>query len=408
MTNKNVIVVVVASVLHLLAFGYVLLTLDVFNNVGVDGFIFVGAAIVFSLLFAWFTAKQRRKDLKAIHERLDTLASEEMTTLPDKKVKSSDLKPINEKFEAIHNRSEKLYQFISKLTDQMNTQTNTVNESINTLAEDSTNISVTLEEISSGADEQAQSASSLTEGFQQFANTIMSVAMNGENIKSESQDMLSITNEGRELMDQSVEKMAIIDRTIKESLDKVKGLDDMTLKITNLVTVIQEVAEQTNLLALNAAIEAARAGEHGKGFAVVADEVRKLAEQVSLSVNDITTTTTGIQEESSAAVNALEQGYQAVSEGSEQIQTTGNTIKQLNSIITGMGDEISGVSTSLYDILDNTKSINESISNIASVSEESAAGIAEADSSAGRLAKSVQNIKEMQEELEKNIAELYM
>ena len=201
--------------------------------------------------------------------------------------------------------------------------------------------------------------------------------------------------------------MAIIDNTIKQSLEKVKSLDDMALKITEVVTVINEVAEQTNLLALNAAIEAARAGEHGKGFAVVADEVRKLAEQVSLSVNDITTTTEAIQEESSAAVTALEEGYQAVNEGSIQIKTTGETIKNLNGIINRMGGEIDETYSALYHLLDDTKMINDAITNIASVSEQSAAGIAEADSASGRLTNLIAELKEMQETYEQNIADLY-
>jgi methyl-accepting chemotaxis protein len=200
--------------------------------------------------------------------------------------------------------------------------------------------------------------------------------------------------------------MEIIDQTIKESLEKVKGLDDMTLKITQVVVVIQEVAEQTNLLALNAAIEAARAGEHGKGFAVVAAEVRKLAEQVSLSIKDITVTTNGIQEESKAAVNVLEKGYKAVNEGSMQVKTTGSTLEKLNGIIINLGEEIQGVSNSLYAVLDNTKTINDTITNVASVSEESAAGISEAESASERLSDSVAEIRQGQVDFEKDISEL--
>ncbi|WP_017472387.1 methyl-accepting chemotaxis protein [Amphibacillus jilinensis] len=408
-SKSNVfILTTIVSVLYLLAFGYGVFTLDILDQLSLDHLLVIVAAIIVSYGLVFLIGKPQQKDLKLLEERLTVLASEDMGDMPEGTISNKELHDIDRTINEVHENFKKMYNFISKLTDQMNIQTNTLNNSVNVLNEDSQNISVTMQEISSGADEQAQSAATLTETMQQFTNTIMTVSLNGENIKGESKKMLDITTEGRELMDQSVDKMMIIDKTIKQSLDKVRGLDDMTLKITKLVTVIQEVAEQTNLLALNAAIEAARAGEHGKGFAVVADEVRKLAEQVSLSVNDITTTTTGIQEESTAAVSVLEEGYQAVTEGSQQIQTTGETIKDLNTIINNMESEITGIANSLYDVLDGTKLINDSITNIASVSEESAAGIAEADSAAERLSQSVNQIKAMQENFEKNIADLFM
>ncbi|WP_067840132.1 methyl-accepting chemotaxis protein [Amphibacillus sediminis] len=405
---KLLILVLVVSILHVLAFGYILFSTNALEanylEVIIGGVLVTGIGIGLTFMIS----QSHKKALKEIEQRIILLASDEEVELPEVSIHNKELTEINEGIIQAHEKHSKMFNFIIKLTEQMNYQTEILDETVKNLTEGSNNITVAMQEISGGADEQAQSAATLTETMQQFSNTIMSVTLNGENIKNESTEMLNITNESRNLMDQSINKMTIIDKTIKQSLDKVKGLDDMTIKITKLVTVIQEVAEQTNLLALNAAIEAARAGEHGQGFAVVADEVRKLAEQVSLSVNDITETTTGIQQESTAAVHVLEEGYQAVSEGSNQIQTTGETLNKLNKIITGIGDEISTVSNSLYDVLDNTKLINDSITNIASVAEESAAGIAETEANAEKLSQSVQAIQDTQKSFEKGVTELFM
>ncbi|WP_182201293.1 methyl-accepting chemotaxis protein [Paraliobacillus salinarum] len=362
--------------------------------------------ILLSFIIAHFSAKKILKQLKHINNKLEIIANSKTDELPEPYLKNKEFIQLDELIDTSYDKSHQMDSFVAEVSDQIDTKSKTLDESRDILEKDSNNITAILHEISSGSEEQANSASSLTETMQQFTNTIMNVVLNGENIKEESKSMLSITDEGTNLMHQSVDKMSVIDQTIKESLEKVKGLDVMTDKITSLVTVIQGIAEQTNILALNAAIEAARAGEHGQSFAVVADEVRKLAEQVSHSITDITHTTNGIQEESKAAVSVLEKGYEAVNEGSSQIKTTGSTFDQLKQIINNVGKEIEDVSSNLYDVLDSTKVINDSITNIASVSEESAAGIEEATTSSENLTKSVNNIRANQQELDKKVREL--
>lgn len=409
MKNKRnlILLIGIISLLHIVAFGYSLFSLNVLTKISIEGIVFIALAIIASFIIAILFMKTNKKDQHLIEARLDALLSDRLEALPEGKIKDQSMKVIDGKIQLVHQQITTMQNFTTKLTEYVSEQANILNNSMVRLTDDSQSITRTIHEMSSGSEGQSLSASTLKETMIQFTDIIKDVAVNGEAIKTESQQMLDITNQSEELMDLSVEKMDIIDNTIKQSLEKVKGLDDMTLKITELVTVIQEVAEQTNLLALNAAIEAARAGEHGKGFAVVADEVRKLAEQVSLSINDITTTTTAIQEESSAAVTALEEGYQAVNEGAKQIQTTGETIKNLNGIINQMGGEIDHTYNTLYDLLDDTKTINDAITTIASVSEQSAAGIAEADSASSRLNNLINELKEMQENYEQNIAELY-
>lgn len=155
---------------------------------------------------------------------------------------------------------------------------------------------------------------------------------------------------------------------------------------------IRGIADQTNLLALNAAIEAARAGEQGKVFAVVADEVRKLAEQVGISVDDITGIVTNIQTDSTVVANSLEEGYAEVEQGTVQIKNTGETFHAINSFVTEMVQNITTVSENLSGIVSSSQQMSRSIENIAAVSEESAAGIQETAASAEQSSSSMEEV----------------
>ncbi|WP_420827531.1 methyl-accepting chemotaxis protein [Amphibacillus cookii] len=188
---------------------------------------------------------------------------------------------------------------------------------------------------------------------------------------------------------------------VNESVLKVQGLDSQTREINKLTKVINDIAEQTNLLALNAAIEAARAGEHGKGFAVVADEVRKLAEQVTVSASDITEIVTTIQSESSVVTDTLQSGYKQVEQGTTEMTKTNDKFNEISYSVTDMVGRIDTVSSNLLTILESSEEMNTKIQKIAAISQESAAGVEQVSASSQQTSVSMEEVVNSSDELAK-------
>ena len=223
--------------------------------------------------------------------------------------------------------------------DSITSQSEELTQSANEVNAGSQQIASTMQELAAGTESEARTASELASIMGVFSTSVQEANSNGELIQKSSNDVFQMTSEGSRLMESSDKQMAKIDQIVQDAVHKVQGLDVKSQEISKLVSVIQEIAAQTNLLALNAAIEAARAGEHGRGFAVVADEVRKLAEQVSTSVADITDIVDGIQSETSLVTESLQDGYKEVKQGTTEINTTRETFASISSAVTEHGKQ---------------------------------------------------------------------
>ncbi|MBM7541241.1 methyl-accepting chemotaxis protein [Amphibacillus cookii] len=343
--------------------------------------------VLLVIVIAVFSANMLAKPIVQVSKHLNVLANADFTqAVPEKLMKRKDeIGGLVHSMNQMQGSLLDLIKSVSGATNQLSTHSEELNQSASEVTEGSKQIASTMQELSSGAESQANSSGTISELMEAFVDKVKEANNGTMHTSKESQSIIKQTDEGKELMEQSVAQMQVIHQIVQDAVQKVQGLDQQSKEISKLVEVIQGIAEQTNLLALNAAIEAARAGEHGKGFAVVADEVRKLAEEVTSSIGDITNIVNGIQKESNEVTNSLQNGYEVVEEGSKQIAVTGEKFVEINQSVSSMATLIQRISVQLSEIAEDSGKMNESIEEIASVSQESAAGIEQTSASTEQL-----------------------
>jgi len=241
------------------------------------------------------------------------------------------------------------------------------------------------EEVADRARQQSDAASSMAASVEEMAVSIDQVTESAGEAHSISREAGSISEEGAAVIHNAATEMRRISEAVQSSSNIVEDLGHQSDQITSIVKTIREIADQTNLLALNAAIEAARAGEQGRGFAVVADEVRKLAERTSLSTTEIGGMVSKIQSGTKSAVSSMQAGVEQVSIGVDLANQAGDSINRIRDGAIRVTVVVNGISDAIREQGKAGNEIAHKLETIAQMSEESAIAVRQTADAARQL-----------------------
>ena len=222
-----------------------------------------------------------------------------------------------------------------------------------------------------GSAQASQSASGIAASVEELSVSISHVADNANHAAHISEDAKAVTGSGREVVQRTMNELERVASDIKESAVLIQSLGERSKQISSVVGVIREIAEQTNLLALNAAIEAARAGEQGRGFAVVADEVRKLAERTAMSTQEISTTVSAILQETSGAVQRMQTVSANMSDSVGLAREAGDSLRTIDQRAQETVEVVHGIADSTREQSAASQEIARLVENIAQAAEGS-------------------------------------
>lgn len=307
-----------------------------------------------------------------------------------------------------------LTQGFSQMAEHMSTVLSEVKQSTYTLGDSAHALHLANEEMKASSEQVAITMNEFTNGTNEIASSIQNTAGDVEDMNLSIQAMSNVFSdiqngskqaqlasaEGLENASATFTRIQRVAKTIEDNVESIRQLNEKTKDIEGIVTVITSIANQTNLLALNATIEAARAGEQGKGFAVVADEVRKLAEQTAAAVNGISDIVSENQRQIRHVVAVSEEGMSEVIEGSQSVQRMNDTFHAITDKVGKIDESIQQFSKLLASLAEKSILISQNVENVSSITEQFSAGAEEINASSEEQLSTVKNLMKNTEQLE--------
>jgi len=327
---------------------------------------------VLAFLLGMFLSRMITRPLAALADDAQKIASGDLTV----QIQSRSKDEIGVLAASFNSMADSLRAAIRQVSDTSSLLTSAANELL-----------AISESISNGADSVASQAQTVATAGEEMAATSNDIANNCQSAAAGALDASTSASDGSVVVDKTVQAMGQIARRVKETADTVARLGQRSDQIGQIVGTIEDIADQTNLLALNAAIEAARAGEQGRGFAVVADEVRALAERTTRATKEISDMIRSIQAETRSAVAVMEEGVHEVALGTDEAAKSGLALQTIMELVNNVSMQISQVATAAEEQTATTNEISQNMLQITDVVQQTAQGAKQSEAAAAELSK---------------------
>ncbi|MCC7205082.1 MAG: HAMP domain-containing protein, partial [Phycisphaeraceae bacterium] len=282
-------------------------------------------------------------------------------------------------------------QFVAKIHDLIAEISGVTRD----VASASTQIASSAEELAGGISEQNQQMTQISAAVEEMSSSIIEVAKKSGQAAQNADESGKVAQEGGQVVQETIQGMTSIDQAVTASAASVAELGKRGEQIGQIIGVINDIADQTNLLALNAAIEAARAGEHGRGFAVVADEVRKLADRTTKATEEIAKSIQAIQQETSQAVDRMNSGTEQVKQGVTRATQAGQSLQKIVSGAKEVATMISSIAAAAEEQSAAAEQVARNIESISAVTRQASEGTQQAAEASAGLSRTAEQLQRL-------------
>ncbi len=289
--------------------------------------------------------------------------------------------------------------FTGAIADSVNFTIDAIRDLVTTINETSSQVSSaarqtqdTAKHLSEASEHQAQEITSVSTAINEMTVSINEVSSNSKESAEVAARSVDIAKKGGVAMRRTIDGMGVIRETIQETSKRIKRLGESSQEIGDIVELIDDIAEQTNILALNAAIQAAMAGEAGRGFAVVADEVQRLAERSSSATKQIEALVKAIQTDTNEAVISMEQSTSGVVNGARLAEDAGSALEEIVAETEKLADRVANISGLAQQQSSAASNVAQAMHVIQEITTQTSAGTTETAASIGNLAELAQDL----------------